>query len=325
MSAGNNANPLSYAVVGFTNGQAVKYNNNLSPIWSNTSLSTNLRAVFVDYNEFVYVANNNILRKLNSSGTEIWQYTYTANINDIYVTENGEVFFVSLNNLVKLSSNGNLINDVGTPNFTEQVFVNTFGDIVALGNSNVMKWDSNLQLIFNVSNLGNGPNLSLDSNNDIHVAGSQGIAKLSGIDGSSIWHNTTFSHNGLDIDQSGFIYSATTTRRLIKYNPVDGNIIWNVEASPNISPFRLTIDETGLIYMTLRTSTTYQIKTFDNSNGNNINTITNNLFNTVIHAPRPYFVSGPPYRINFNSKQVINIIKDGKEVTQIYKGFTLLS
>lgn len=34
---------------------------------------------------------------------------------------------------------------------------------------------------------------------------------------------------------------------------------------------------------------------------------------------------GPSYRINFNSKQVINIIKDGKEITQIYKGPTLLS
>lgn len=296
-------------------------------------------------------ARNTFIDKLDPDGNLIWTFNVntiktnnrinslaTSRFGSIYfsVSDNSSVEFgAGLNRFVKLNKNGDVIwnnsfsNDTFfhiTADNNDDVIFSTQGTTRKVSSNGTPLWTLNYQM---------QNQIAVDENNIIYGYRTQpnrAFIKLDP-DGNELFNQSigTFnSYQGLDLDSNGNIYVLWGNRSIRKYNS-SLQQQWSV-THPTVShvPRFISISQAdGLFVGFSAAALNSPVRKYDINNGNLLWSTTGAIWSTftggVAIATEPLPLLGPPYRINFNNKQITNIIKDGKEVKQIYKGNILLS
>jgi len=95
-----------------------KYNKTLNWRWENSSNTDTIRDLSTDADHYIYSgASDGNVKKIDSSGTEIWNYPHDYQVRQIEVNPDGEIILSNTNDqAVKVDSSGNFVWEYEPPN-----------------------------------------------------------------------------------------------------------------------------------------------------------------------------------------------------------------
>lgn len=230
--------PKKYGVGDTINDTNLQLTGGLTEVWSLTDITRGI-SIATDPNGYIYVGyGTGQIRKLNSSGTQVWCYTCTSSspVYCIVVDTSGNVY-ASINGygLVKLNSSGALVWSYTVYTNIYQIAVDSAGNVYITnggGNPSVIKLNSSGTLVWSASDNVGAKGIAVDSSQNVYVSYFQTsgryLEKLNS-SGSSVWSiSSTYSCGWyIGLDSSGNIYMpfGNSYTQIAKFNN-SGTNLW---------------------------------------------------------------------------------------------------
>ena len=194
-----------------------------------------ITAVAVDLAGNIFtVGSDNTVRKLDSSGTELWSYIDTNDVTSVAVDGDGNVIIGSFGGTVKkLGGTGNLLWEYRVNAYVHAVAVDVGGYVYFGANDNsVRKLTPNGSLMWtNADHTDHVLAIAVDHRNNVYSASKDNSVHKLSVDGDLIWsYNEHITNvNKIAVDNNGIVYTAANdgTVRKIKR----GNLVWSVKVS----------------------------------------------------------------------------------------------
>ncbi|MEW9093931.1 MAG: PQQ-binding-like beta-propeller repeat protein [Clostridiaceae bacterium] len=196
--------------IGTYNYKVKKISQHGSEIWDFSGNTSNVEAVAVGKDGYVYSgAWGTALKKISPAGKEVWSFPTDKRIYDVFVDDNNYIFMACSNYIIKVSSSGSQEWESYTSGYTQRVLVDKDGFIyITIESGRVKKLNPDGSLVWEL-NVGNGAHgLALDKNGNVYAGTgiSHTVVKLSPT-GSKLWTClTTKVVLALDVDEGGNIY-----------------------------------------------------------------------------------------------------------------------
>ena len=277
-------------------------------------------------NKVIYLATNYGVYKLSTvDGSEIWHESIadigiSGYLESIAVDSSNKVIYLATNyGVYKLSTvNGSEIwhgstADIGISGYLESIAVDSSNNAIYLTanyststtNYGVYKlstvdgseiWHESMD---NVGGTAGTTNIAIDNYKDVVISynvnyladtgtSAKTLRKLSGIDGSEIWHNNHISYPmNFSIDDSGCIYIGSSAFGIVWKLGRDGSGIWE---SANVGALDTAISNFGDVF----TVTHNGVARFKSSSGSLLNSLsTNGTFQVEVDNSENVYTLSP--------------------------------
>jgi outer membrane protein assembly factor BamB len=247
------------------------------------SLLFNLQFINAQPANFIVSAgDDNTVRKIDSSGNQIWSFTgHTADVNSVVVDSNGFIYSGSTDTTVrKIDSNGTQVwSFTGHTSFVFGVAVDNNGNVYSVGNDNTVRKinSSGTQVWSFTGHTDRIWDVAVDNNGNVYSSSRDGTVRKIDSSGNQIWvfSPSAGASQAVTVDDNGNVYAGFNDNTVRKINS-SGTQVWSFTGHTNIIN-GVAVDNNGNVYSVGNDTTVRKI----DSNGNQVWSFTGHTAQTM--------------------------------------------